>query len=315
MESAAGALNQKLKNNPLEFEKSKMKKTIAACSLISFAFAVAAQAQEKSISGIVTTRLVQPDGSTTAFVLVDPARPTEAVAALGADAAALSPRNQVTLAGTPADGALGTALQVKAGSVKVGETNQPFKSQPITAAAFKDAPGSAGNYVQLAGVMFVAEKFDNSGTAQVKTADGSTVSLLVSNGAAGRETPKDMTDVFGVVVKSGTEWKLAAARFLPANRKEVIELATKDTCMGCHNPDTKIVAGTLLLGPTYREVAANYRNDPAAADKLMLQMQNGGSGKWGTNAMPPLKAVLQPDDMKKLADWILGYRWDAILAE
>jgi len=85
--------------------------------------------------------------------------------------------------------------------------------------------------------------------------------------------------------------------------------------MGCHNPDTKIVAGTLLLGPTYRDVSANYRNDPGAADKLIAQMQNGGTGKWGTNAMPPLKAVLQPDDMKKLADWILSYRWDAILAE
>jgi hypothetical protein len=31
--------------------------------------------------------------------------------------------------------------------------------------------------------------------------------------------------------------------------------------------------------------------------------------------MPPLAAVVQPDDMQKLADWILGYRWDTILAE
>jgi cytochrome c len=292
-----------------------MKTSPIIISLISLSLTVAAQAQEETISGIITTRIIQPDGRTTAFVLVDPAKPTAAVLASGADAAALVPRNQVTLTGTSADGTPGTALQVKAGSVKVGETNQPFKSQSITAAAFKDASASAGNYVQLAGVSFVADKFDNTGTAQVKTADGSVVSLLVSKGATGRETPKSVTDVFGVVVKSGSEWKLAAARFLPANRKEVIELATKDTCMGCHNPDTRGVAGTLLLGPTYRDVAANYRNDPAAADKIIAQMQNGGTGKWGTNAMPPLKAVLQPDDMKKLADWILGYRWDAILAE
>ena len=80
-------------------------------------------------------------------------------------------------------------MQVKAGSVAVGETNQPFKSQPITAAAFKDASASAGNYVQLTGVTFVADKFDNSGIAQVKADDGTIVSLLVSKGVAGRETP------------------------------------------------------------------------------------------------------------------------------
>lgn len=284
-------------------------------SLISLSLTVAAQAQEKSISGIVTTRLVQPDGAVAAFVLVDPARPTVAVTASGTDAAALAPRNQVTLSGAPADGSLGTALQVKAGSVTVGETNQPFKSLPITAAAFKDASASAGDYVQLAGVTFVADKFDNSGTAQVKTGDGSTVPLLVGKGVAGRETPKGATDVFGVVVKSGGDWKLAAARFLPANRKDVIELATKATCMGCHNPDAKVIGGTPLLGPTYRDVAAHYRNDPDAASKLIAQMKNGGQGKWGQVPMPPLAATVQPNDMQKLADWILGYRWDALLAE
>lgn len=292
-----------------------MKKSRIVIPLISLSLSVAAPAQEKSISGIVTTRLLQADGHTTAFVLEDPAKPTTAVAASGAEAAALQPRNQITLTGTPADGAFGMALRVKPGSLKVGETNVPFKSQPITAAAFKDATASAGNYVQLAGVTFVTDKFDSSGTAAVKAADGSLVSLVVSQGAAGRETPKGVTDVFGVVVRGGSEWKLAAARFLPGNRKEVIEIATRDTCMSCHNPDTRGTAGTLLLGPTYRDVAASYRNDPTAADKLIAQMQNGGTGKWGTNVMPPLKAVLQPDDTKKLADWILAYRWDAILAE
>jgi len=270
---------------------------------------VAAQAQEKSISGIVTARIIQADGQTTAFVLVDAAKPAEAVVASGADAAALAPRNQVSLSGEPTDGTFGTALRVKAGSVTVGETNQPFKSQPITAAAFKDAAANAENYVQLAGVTFVAEKFDDSGAAQVKAEDGTVVSLLVGKGVAGRATPKGVTDVFGVVVKSGSDWKLVAARFLPANRKAMLELATKSTCISCHNPDTK------LVGPSYRDVAASYRNDPEAATKLIAQMQNGGMGKWGTMPMPPLKATVQPDDMQKLADWILGYRWDALLAE
>jgi cytochrome c len=272
-------------------------------------------AKSDDISGVVTARLVQPDGATTAFVLVDPAKPTMAVAATGADAAALLPRNQVKLSGTPADGALGKEIQAKAGSVVVGDTNQPFKSQPITAAAFKDASASAGNYVQLAGVTFAADKFDSSGTAQVKAEDGTLVSLLVSKGAAGRETPKGVTDVFGVVVKSGGEWKLAAARFLSANRKAMTELATKATCMTCHNPDLKVAAGVPLIGPTYRDVSAHYRNDPDAAAKLVAQMKNGGTGKWGQIPMPPLAATVQPEEMQKLAEWVLTYRWDAVLAE
>ena len=292
-----------------------MKKSRIILSLISLSLTVAAQAQEKSISGIVTTPFVATDGSTTAFVLVDSAKPTATVSASGADASALTPRNQVTLVGTTADCAFGSAMQVKAGSVAVGETNQPFKSQPITAAAFKDASASAGNYVQLTGVTFVADKFDNSGIAQVKADDGTIVSLLVSKGVAGRETPKGLTDVFGVVVKNGGDWKLVAARFLPANRKAMIELATKATCMSCHNPDTRVLNGTPLIGPAYREVAAHYRNDADAAAKLIAQMKNGGQGKWGQVPMPPLAATVQPDDMQKLADWILAYRWDTVLAE
>jgi len=292
-----------------------MKNILFIVSLISLSLVVVAQAQEKSISGIVTTRFVTTDGFTTAFVMVDPTKPTVTVLASGADAMALTPRNQVTLTGVPTGDAFGVAMKVKAGSLAVGETNQPFKSQPITAEAFKDASASAGYYVQLAGVTFVADKFDSSGTAQVKAGDGSVVSLLLSKSVAGRETPKGLMDVFGVVVKSGGEWKLVAARFLPANRKAMIELATKATCMGCHNPDTRVVNGTPLIGPAYREVAGHYRNDAGAASKLIDQMKNGGQGKWGAIPMPPMAATVQPEDMQKLADWILSYRWDAVLAE
>ena len=284
-----------------------MKKSLLLLSIGLFAVTRTVLADD--VSGIVTARLVKPDGQTTAFVFVDAAKPNVAVTAVGVDAAALVPRNQIKLSGTPADGAFGAGLQVKAGSVVIEETNKPFRSQPIMASAFKDASASAGIYVQLAGVTFAADKFDNSGNAQVKAEDGSTISLLVSKGVSGRATPKGVNDVFGVVVKSGGDWKLAAARFLPANRKAMVDLATKATCIACHNPDTKVV------GPSYRDVAASYRNDAAAAEKLVTQMQNGGTGKWGIVPMPPLKATVQPDDMQKLADWVLSYRWDALLAE
>ena len=270
---------------------------------------VHAQDAGKSVAGIVTTRLVRPGGTTVAFVLIQPGQPTLPVLASGSDAAALLPRNAITLTGTTSTSDIGPALQVKAGSVSVTDTNQPFKSQTITAADLKDASALADVYVQLPKVTFSAATFDTSCTTQVKAEDGTTVTLLVSKSAAGRTTPKSVTDVFGVVVKNGGEWRLVATRFLPVNRKEMQELATKDTCLTCHNPDTKVV------GPPYRDVAASYRNDPDAAAKIISQIENGGKDKWGTIPMPPLKATVPADDMAKLAEWILGYRWDAILAE
>jgi cytochrome c len=268
-----------------------------------------AQNMAKSISGIVTTRLVTPDDRAVVFLLTNPGAPTVPVFASGADAAALVPRNQITLSGAAASGAFGAGVQVTAGSVSVTDTNQPFKSQTIGAANFKDAQAWADVYVQLTNVTFTGDKFDASGTAMVKAGDGAMVTLLVSKGAFGRTTPRDATDVFGVVVRNSGEWRLVAARFLPVNRKDLLALATKDTCITCHNPDTKIV------GPAYRDVAASYRNDPDAAAKIITQMQNGGSGKWGAVPMPALKATVPADDMPKLAGWILGYRWDTILAE
>lgn len=166
-----------------------------------------------------------------------------------------------------------------------------------------------GRYVQLTNVTFAPGRFDASGKAIVKTPDGSDVTLLLSKGVANRDVPADATDVFGVVIKSGSEWQLAAARFLPITRKASQELATLKTCLSCHNPDTR------QIGPAYRDVASKYRNDPEAIKKMTAQMETGGTGKWGTNVMVSLKALVAPAEMNRLAHWIYSYRWDAVLAE
>ncbi|MBK7998524.1 MAG: c-type cytochrome [Verrucomicrobia bacterium] len=110
-------------------------------------------------------------------------------------------------------------------------------------------------------------------------------------------------------VKVGSEWHLVAGRFLLGRAREIQNVATKRTCFTCHNPDTK------LMGPPYREVAAKYRNDADAIAKLMSQMEKGGVGKWGPVPMPALGAVVPPDERKALAEWVMSYRWDAVLAE
>ena len=77
-------------------------------------------------------------------------------------------------------------------------------------------------------------------------------------------------------------------------------LAAKYNCQACHTVDKK------LVGPSYKEVAAKYAGDPAAASKLEQKVKNGGSGVWGQIPMPPNSV---PDaDMKTLVEWILALK-------
>jgi cytochrome c len=91
----------------------------------------------------------------------------------------------------------------------------------------------------------------------------------------------------------------AAALATSANAQE--ELAKKHNCFACHAVDKKVV------GPSYKEVAAKYRNDKAAPAKLFDKVKKGGAGVWGPVPMPPNAQV--PDaDVKSLVNWILSLK-------
>ncbi len=76
-------------------------------------------------------------------------------------------------------------------------------------------------------------------------------------------------------------------------------LAQKYACMACHSVDQK------LVGPSYKDVAAKYKGDATAADKLAAKVKAGGAGVWGQIPMPPNPSV--PDeDLKKIVAWILS---------
>jgi cytochrome c len=69
--------------------------------------------------------------------------------------------------------------------------------------------------------------------------------------------------------------------------------------MACHAVDKKIV------GPAYKDVAAKYKGDKAAVDKLATKIMKGGSGVWGAIPMPANPQV-NDAEAKKLAAWILS---------
>lgn len=75
-------------------------------------------------------------------------------------------------------------------------------------------------------------------------------------------------------------------------------LAQKNACMSCHGVDKKI------LGPAFKEVAAKYKKDKAAPERLAKHVKEGTKGNWGQVPMPP-NAQVKDEDIKKIVAWIL----------
>jgi cytochrome c len=79
------------------------------------------------------------------------------------------------------------------------------------------------------------------------------------------------------------------------------ELAQAKNCLACHAVDSKVV------GPGFKEVAAKYAGDKAAAAALATKIIAGGSGVWGAIPMPANPQVKE-DEAKKLVAWILSLK-------
>ncbi|MBT2304286.1 c-type cytochrome [Variovorax paradoxus] len=78
-----------------------------------------------------------------------------------------------------------------------------------------------------------------------------------------------------------------------------LALATSKNCMSCHAVERKI------LGPSFKEVAAKYKDNKGAPDMLAGKIIKGGSGVWGQVPMPANNQVSEAD-AKKLAAWVLS---------
>lgn len=76
-------------------------------------------------------------------------------------------------------------------------------------------------------------------------------------------------------------------------------LVKADQCTACHATDSKVV------GPSFKEISAKYKDDAKAADKLATSIKSGSNGKWGPVPMPP-NAGVNDADAHTLAAWILG---------
>ncbi|RIX85097.1 c-type cytochrome [Acidovorax cavernicola] len=78
-----------------------------------------------------------------------------------------------------------------------------------------------------------------------------------------------------------------------------LALATSKNCMSCHAVERKV------LGPSFKDIAAKYKDDKGAANTLATKIIKGGAGVWGPVPMPANNQVSEAD-AKKLAAWVLS---------
>ncbi|EJL93302.1 cytochrome c551/c552 [Herbaspirillum sp. CF444] len=76
------------------------------------------------------------------------------------------------------------------------------------------------------------------------------------------------------------------------------DLAKSKNCMACHAVQTKIV------GPAFKDVAAKYKGQKDAEDKLTQKVLKGGSGVWGAIPMPA-NAQVSEAEARTLVKWVL----------
>ena len=93
---------------------------------------------------------------------------------------------------------------------------------------------------------------------------------------------------------------LLASILLAGGASASTDLAKKNTCMGCHAMDRKVV------GPSYKAIATRYQSQPRTqmVDTLATKIRLGGGGAWGVVVMPANTKISEAD-AKKLAEWIL----------
>ena len=77
-------------------------------------------------------------------------------------------------------------------------------------------------------------------------------------------------------------------------------LAGKSGCLACHSVDKKII------GPAYKDVAAKYKGQADAEDKLVAKVKAGGAGVWGPMPMPANPKVADAD-LHTIVKWVLSH--------
>jgi len=86
--------------------------------------------------------------------------------------------------------------------------------------------------------------------------------------------------------------------FCAASAQANMELARQKNCLNCHQIDSK------LVGPPYKQVAAKYKGDPEAENRLVKKVLEGSFGTWGQVPMPANPVT--EAEARTLVKWVLS---------
>ena len=75
-------------------------------------------------------------------------------------------------------------------------------------------------------------------------------------------------------------------------------LAQKGGCLMCHTVQKRNV------GPAFKDIAAVYKTQDDAEEKLINKIKKGGRGSWGVLPMPPNEGKLTDDEFREVVRWI-----------
>jgi len=79
-------------------------------------------------------------------------------------------------------------------------------------------------------------------------------------------------------------------------------LMKKSNCTTCHTVDQK------RLGPSFKDIAAKYKDDKGAQSALEKKVRSGGGGVWGKMPMPATASSVSDDDIKGIVQWMLSLK-------
>jgi cytochrome c len=79
-----------------------------------------------------------------------------------------------------------------------------------------------------------------------------------------------------------------------------IELTKKSNCFSCHAMDKK------MIGPSFKDIAAKYRGDTGAEERLIHKVAKGSSGTWGSIPMPANSPPVPEADIREVVQFTLS---------
>jgi len=182
----------------------------------------------------------------------------------------------------------------------------PAASEPVSAAPAQAPVAQSASAVQpvpsaaVGGAPVIAEKTAKA-VAPVKAAPAKVEAPAAKVIVPIKEQVVATLTVAAPVAVAAPDSGVTPAAKPVVSDADALALAKKSNCLACHAIDKKVV------GPAWKEVAAKYRGDATAEAHLINKIAVGGSGVWGSMAMPA-HPKLSEAERTTLAKFVLNLK-------